>query len=88
MRASCFIVRPEKTLKRWGGCPGLDLIKQFSCSTQLSNEIHPAYNVKMPTIVGILTFINRMKTTSENFKARTNLYFCHHFLPFIEIKIS
>ena len=39
------------------------------------HEIYPAYNVKMPTIVGILTFISRINTTSESFKARNNLYF-------------
>ena len=33
-------------------------------------------NVKMPTIVGILTFMNRMNTSSESFKART-IFFQH-----------
>ena len=28
-------------------------------------------NVKMPTIVGILTFISMLNTTSESLKART-----------------
>ena len=29
----------------------------------------------LPTIVGILTFISMINTTSENLKARKNLYF-------------
>ena len=33
------------------------VIKQFSCSTQLSTKFVLLINVKMPTIVGILTFM-------------------------------
>ena len=36
--------------------PGPKVIKLFSCSTQLSMNFFPLINVKMPTIVGILTF--------------------------------
>ena len=36
-------------------CPGPEVIKLFSCSTQLSMKFSPLINVKMPTIVGILT---------------------------------
>ena len=32
--------------------------KTFSCSTQLSMKIFLLINVKMPTFVGILTFMN------------------------------
>ena len=32
-------------------------------------------NIKMPTIVGILTFISKINTTSESFKARQILFF-------------
>ena len=39
--------------------PGPDVIKLFSCSTQLSMNFLLLINVKMPTIVGILTFISR-----------------------------
>ena len=39
--------------------PGPDVIKLFSCSTQLSMKIFLLNNVKMPTIVGILTFMSR-----------------------------
>ena len=35
--------------------PGPEVIKLFSCSTQLSIKIFRSYNVKMPIIVGILT---------------------------------
>ena len=40
-------------------CPGPEVIKLFSCSTQLSMEFSPLINVKMPTIVGILTCMSR-----------------------------
>ena len=38
--------------------PGPEVIKLFSCSTQLSRKFSPLINVKMPTIVGILTCIS------------------------------
>ena len=38
---------------------GPEVIKLFSCSTQLSMKFFLLINVKMPTIVGILTFMNR-----------------------------
>ena len=37
---------------------GPEVIKHFSCSTQLSMKIFLLINVKMPTIVGILTFMS------------------------------
>ena len=36
--------------------PGPQVIKLFSCSTQLRLKFILLINVKMPTIVGILTF--------------------------------
>ena len=36
-----------------------EVIKLFSCSTQLSMKFFLLINVKMPTIVGILTFMSR-----------------------------
>ena len=39
--------------------PGPEVIKLFLCSTQLSMDFFLLINVKMPTIVGILTFISR-----------------------------
>ena len=38
---------------------GPEVIKLSSCSTQLSMEFFLLINVKMPTIVGILTFVSR-----------------------------
>ena len=40
-------------------CTGFEVIKVFSCSTQLSMEFSLLINVKMPTMVGILTFVSR-----------------------------
>ena len=37
---------------------GPEFIKVFSCSTQLSMKFFLLINVKMPTIVDILTFMN------------------------------
>ena len=45
--------------------PGPEVIKLFSCSTQLNTKFILLINVKMPTIVGILTFISMINTTSE-----------------------
>ena len=53
--------------------PGLEDIKLFSCSTQLSMEFFLLINVKMPTIVGILTFMNGKNSilcVSEPVKSR------------------
>ena len=49
-------------------CSGPEL-NFFSCSTQLSMKFIILINVKMPTIVGILTFISMANTTSERLKA-------------------
>ena len=38
--------------------PSPEVIKLFSCSTQLSMKFSPLINVKMPTIVGILTYMS------------------------------
>ena len=39
--------------------PSPEVIKLCLCSTQLSMDFFLLINVKMPTIVGILTFISR-----------------------------
>ena len=44
----------------------------FSCSTQLSTKFILLINVKMPTIVGILTFISKINTASEKLKQETS----------------
>ena len=57
---------------------GPEVIKKMSCSTQLSTKFILLINVKMPTIVGILTFISMVNTTSERLKAR-NFFICPYF---------
>ena len=59
--------------------------KTFLCSTQLSTKFILLINVKMPTIVGILTFISMINTTSVRLKAR-NFFFCLHFSFFEQLK--
>ena len=51
---------------------GPEVIKLFSCSTQLSMKVFLLINVKMPTYVGILTFMsgkNSIQDLSEPKKA-------------------
>ena len=60
--------------------------KLFSCSTQLSMKFIMLMNVKMPIIVGILTFISMINTTSERLKAR--IFFICRFLVFMSISSS
>ena len=43
--------------------PGPEVIKLFSYSTQLSTKFILLINVKMPSIVGILTFITMINKT-------------------------
>ena len=47
---------------------GPEVIKLFLRSTQLSTKFILLINVKMQTIVGILTFISMINTTSERLK--------------------
>ena len=65
--------------------PGPEVIKLFSCSTQLSMKFNMLINVKMPTIVGILTFINMMNTKFKRMKAR-NVFIFQHFSFHKELK--
>ena len=51
--------------------------KTFSCSTQLSIRFIRLINAKMPTIVGILTFISMINKTSQSLKARKVFIFLH-----------
>ena len=60
---------------------GLDL----SYSTQLSTKFIVLINVKMPTIVGILTFISTINTTSERLKTR-NVFICRYFSVYEQLK--
>ena len=58
--------------------PGPEIIKLFSRTTQLSMKFILLINVKMPTVVGILTFISMINTTSERLRAR-KLFMCLYF---------
>ena len=42
--------------------PGPEIINFFSCSNQLSMKFSLLINVKIPTIIGILTFMSRKIT--------------------------
>ena len=64
---------------------GPEVIKLFSCSTQLSTKLILLINVKMPTIVGILTFISMINTTSEKLKVR-NFFICWYFSFYEQFK--
>ena len=56
--------------------------KTFSCATWLSMEFILLINgVKMPTTVGILTFMSRINTSYEWFKARK--YFIFQYCSFM-----
>ena len=52
--------------------------KMCSCSTHLSTKMILLINIKMPTSVGILTFIIMINTTYERLKAR-NVFICQYF---------
>ena len=61
--------------------PVPEVIKLFSCSTQLSMKIFLLINVKMPTNVSILTFMNRKNSIlglSEPKKSLISWYFYTH----------
>ena len=63
---------------------GPEVIKLFSCSSQLSTKFILLINVKMPTIVGILTFIIMINTTSQRLKARN--FICRYFNFYEQLK--
>ena len=65
--------------------PGPKDINLFPCSTQLSLKFILLIYVKMPTIVGILTFISMINTTSERLKAR-NFFIRLHFSFYEQLK--
>ena len=67
------------------GRAGPDVIKLFSCSTQLSTKFILLINVKMSAIAGILTFISLINTTFESLKARNSFTF-RYFSFFEQLK--
>ena len=65
--------------------PGPKVMTSFSYSTQLSTKFIMLINVKMPIIVGILTFISMINATSEGLKAR-NFFICRYFSFYEQLK--
>ena len=61
--------------------PGPEVIKLFSCSTQLSTKFIQLINAKMPTI----TFISMINTLSERLKA-SNFFICRYFSFYERLK--
>ena len=59
--------------------PGTEVIKLFSCSTQLSTKFILLINV------GIITFISMINTTSDRLKAR-NFFICQYFSFYEQLK--
>ena len=59
--------------------------KLFSYSTQLKTKFILLINVKMPTIVCILTFMSRINTTSDRLKAK-NFFICRYFSFYEQLK--
>ena len=66
--------------------PGPVVLNLSSYSTQLSIKFTMLINVKMPTNVGILTFISMINTTSERLKAR-NFFICLYFSFYEQLKL-
>ena len=66
--------------------PGPEVIKLFSCSTQLSMKFFLLMNIKMPTVVGILTFVRRKNSIlglSEHKKAEClDIFYTYEHLKF------
>ena len=58
---------------------GPEVIKLFSCSTQLSMKFFLLINVKMPTTVGILTFMS-MKNSIPGFSEPKKAEFLDIFI--------
>ena len=50
--------------------PGFEVIKLFSCSNQMSKSFFLLINVKMPTTVGILTFMSGKNSILDLFEPK------------------
>ena len=55
--------------------PGPEVIKLFSCSAQLRLKFILLINVKMPTIVGILTFMSRINYQNLRYEPKFSTNF-------------
>ena len=56
----CCISLLQYTILKGLVSPGPEVTKLFSCSSQLGMKFFLLINVKMPTIVGILTLMSRI----------------------------
>ena len=65
---------------------GPKVIKLFSYSTQLSTKCILLINVKMPTIVGVLTLISMIHTTTERLEAK-QFFVCRYFSVYEQLKL-
>ena len=63
----------ESYCNNWTWHRGYNL--NFFMLNSAEHEIYPAHKVKMPTIVGILTFMRMINKKSERLKAR-NFFIC------------
>ena len=71
-----------KTIVNLG--PGLKIIELFSCTTQLSEKFTRLINVKMPTIIGILRFMNKINVKIFNKKnKKTVILFIYSVISFL-----
>ena len=75
----------KESIKQTNFTSGREVIKLFSYSTQLSTKFILLIKVKMPTIVGILTFISMINITSERLKA-INFFNCRYFSFYEQLK--
>ena len=64
---------------------GQKVIKLFFILNSAEHKLILLINVKMPTIVGILTFISMINTTSERLKARY-FFICRYFSFYEQLK--
>ena len=83
-----FIAKQADFMFTWSQTPntGPEVIKLFPCSTRLRTKFILLINVKMPTIVGILTFISMINTTYERLRA-SNLSTFQGFSFYDELKV-
>ena len=67
-----------------GFLPGPEVIKLFSCSALLRLKFILLINVKMPTIVGILTFMSRINYRFCHSKSSISIYLDYFSIYFYE----
>ena len=70
--------------KWFGSRSDPEVIKLSPCSTQLSVKLILLINVKMPTVVGIFTFVSMINTTPERLKETS--FVCRYFSFYQQLK--